>query len=603
MKKHEKAKYTEWQNTWFMLKCAWKSGRMSVPLLCLVIVAVRLSINLTELFLAPQVLARVETHAPLGELLGTIGGFCAGLFLLYGLFGYLNQNKLFGRIDVRTFITRAMDRKGCETSYPNTRDPQFLKLRENAHDHINSNQSSAEHIWETLTEVLLNLLGFAVYLTLLANLNALLIAVVLVSSVLGFFISRRINDWGYRHREERADISKSVTYAANHAMKRSYAKDIRIFGLGQWLRDIHESGQRMLGAFLRRRERVYVWATVVDTLVAVARNGIAYLYLIRLALDRGLPASQFLLYFAAVSGFSSWVTGILKGFATLRKESLGISIIREYLDYSESFRFQGGRPVPQSEGYELRLEDVTFRYPGSEKNLFEHLNLTVHPGEKLAVVGLNGAGKTTLVKLLSGFYDPTEGRVLCNGIDIREFNRQEYYAKLSAVFQEYDLLQCTIAENVAQDYKDIDERKVRTCLDRAGLTEFIETLPQGIETHVGRDVYYDGVLFSGGQTQRLMLARALYKEAPILMLDEPTAALDPIAENDIYRKYNDMTAGKTSLFISHRLASTRFCDRIIYLANGKVAEEGTHEALLKMGGGYADLFEVQSRYYREGREF
>lgn len=220
----------------------------------------------------------------------------------------------------------------------------------------------------------------------------------------------------------------------------------------------------------------------------------------------------------------------------------------------------------------------------------------------MAVVGLNGAGKTTMVMLLCGFYDPTEGRVLLNGIDIREFNRRQYYELFSAVFQGFSIQDTTIAECVAQTATDIDMDKVNDCLDKAGLTFAIAKFPDGVKTHFGREVYLDGVLLSGGQIQRLMLARALYKDGPILVLDEPTAALDPIAENDIYMKYSEMTAGKTSLFISHRLASTRFCDRIIFVADGGIAEEGTHDELLEKNGAYANLFEVQSRYYREGGE-
>ena len=206
------------------------------------------------------------------------------------------------------------------------------------------------------------------------------------------------------------------------------------------------------------------------------------------------------------------------------------------------------------------------------------------------------------MKLVCGFLDPTEGRILLNGEDIRKFNRNDYYALFSAVFQEFSVLDVTVKENVAQCVDGIDEARVWQCIDKAGLTEKIKSLPKGIETHLGRRVFKDGVEFSGGQTQRLMLARALYKNAPILVLDEPTAALDPIAENDIYQKYNDMTHGRTSFFISHRLASTRFCDRIIFVDSGKIAEEGTHDELLKNGGGYAYMFEVQSKYYRSDNQ-
>ena len=256
-------------------------------------------------------------------------------------------------------------------------------------------------------------------------------------------------------------------------------------------------------------------------------------------------------------------------------------------------------PDTSAHSYTLNAE----RYPGAEKDTIHNLTLTVHPGEKLAIVGLNGAGKTTLVKLLCGLLDPTQGVVLLNGQDIRALNRKQYYALFSAVFQEFSLLDVTVAEQIAQRRDGIDPARIADCVQKAGLTAFIEKLPQGLQTHMGRDVYLDGVLFSGGQTQRLMLARALYKGGPILLLDEPTAALDPLAENDIYEKYGAMTAGKTSVFISHRLASTRFCDRIIFLADGDIREEGTHESLLALGGAYAQLFEVQSRYYQEGKEF
>lgn len=231
------------------------------------------------------------------------------------------------------------------------------------------------------------------------------------------------------------------------------------------------------------------------------------------------------------------------------------------------------------------------------------MNLTIHPGEKLAVVGLNGAGKTTLVKLLCGLLDPTKGQVLLNGQDIRTFNRREYYELFSAVFQNYSLLDVSLGENVSQTPENGDERKIWKCLEKAGLTQAVEKLPDKLDTHIGREVYLDGILLSGGQTQRLMLARALYKDGSILFLDEPSAALDPLAEHDIYMKYSEMTKGRTSLFISHRLASTRFCDRILYLEHGTILEEGTHEELLNLGGAYAELFEVQSRYYQEGREF
>ncbi len=214
--------------------------------------------------------------------------------------------------------------------------------------------------------------------------------------------------------------------------------------------------------------------------------------------------------------------------------------------------------------------------------------------------GLNGAGKTTLVKVMCGFLDPTEGRVLLNGQDIRKYNRRDYYGLFSAVFQEFLIMPTTIATNVAQSEEEIDMDRVKACLDKAGLKEKVESQPRQYQTLLNREVYEDAIMLSGGESQRLMLARALYKDAPMIILDEPTAALDPIAEADMYAKYHAMTRGKSSVYISHRLASTRFCDRILLMDQAKIIEEGTHEALLALGGRYAELFAVQSKYYQEG---
>lgn len=537
------------------------------------------------------------------RLLRTIGFFSLMLLLLRGLKEYVHQNAMFGRIFVRMQIVNDVNHKGCVTSYPNTVEPTVMKMRDKAFECCQGNNEPTEYIWSVLTGLLGSLFCFIAYLLLLTNLNMWMIMVILVTSITAFLISNRISEWGYRHRHEVAAYQKQAYYLYNLMGDNALGKDFRVFGLKQWIDSIWDGMIRTCEAFVARREKVYIWINITDVVLTILRNGIAYAYLIYLVISKELSAPEFLLYFATVSEFATWVTNLLREVATLRKQCLELSTVQEYLDYPEQFCFEGGMEIPVAGSYELRLDNISFRYPGSEEYIFKGLNLTVHPGEKIAIVGLNGAGKSTIVKLLCGFYDPDEGSVLLNGIDIRKFNRQEYYKLFSAVFQEYAHLDVTVAENVAQDVENIDFIRVNDAIVKAGLTKSVAELPKGLDTPVGRDVYLDGVLFSGGQMQRLMLARALYKDGPILALDEPTAALDPLAEQDIYMKYNEMTAGKTSMFISHRLASTRFCDRIIFIADGGIKEEGTHESLLALGGVYAELFEVQSCYYQEGREF
>lgn len=603
-KKAPKPKYNLWQNTGFMLRTSRKYAKSVFPL-CIVLALLSAGKSVAELLIAPAILNKIELSASLGSVVFTIAAFALVLMLLSGLRSYVDTNALFGRIAVRSQgIYLSISRKYAETSYPNLLNTDFLALGEKASAACSANSEASEAIWTTLTDLMTSCIGFVVYLALLTNLNLWLAALVAATTAVSYFASKRINEWGYLHRSEELELTKKIEYANKTATSREFAKDIRMFGLRGWLEDLWGSTMRLYSAFCAKRERKYIWANIIDIVLTFLRNGIAYAFLIGITVKNGLPASQFLLYFAALSGFAQWVVEILDKLSVMHKQSLDISTIREFLDWDEPFDLNGGERIAfePNKQYEIRLDDVSFRYPKADKDTLSHINLTVHPGEKLAIVGLNGAGKTTLVKLVCGFLDPTEGRILLNGEDIRKFNRNDYYALFSAVFQEFSVLDVTVKENVAQCVDGIDETRVWQCIDKAGLTEKIKSLPKGIETHLGRRVFKDGVEFSGGQTQRLMLARALYKNAPILVLDEPTAALDPIAENDIYQKYNEMTHGRTSFFISHRLASTRFCDRIIFVDDGKIAEEGTHDELLKNGGGYAYMFEVQSKYYRSDNQ-
>ena len=600
---HEKPKYNLWQNSWYMVKLAWRYSK-SVLAICIILAAATAGETVVQLLIAPGILQKLELRASLPQLLGAIAIFTGALILFAAAKEYFDLNKLFGRVTVRIKLIEAIAEKMAQTSYENLLDTAFLQRKERASSACDDNQSPAESIWLTWTNILANLLGFAVYLALLSSLSPLLILVVIATTAAGYFVSRKVNQFGYLHREEEAAYTAEMRYVKRTVTSRAFAKDIRIFGLKPWLMEVWQKSFQLYESFLRRREKHYFLTNLADFLLSLLRNGIAYAYLLHLTLTEGLSASTFLLYFTAASGFTQWITGILEQFTRLSKESLEISVVREFLEWPEGFQLTGGDPIPDAVNgtYELQLEHVTYRYPGAAEDTIHDLSLTLHRGEKVALVGLNGAGKTTLVKLLCGFLDPTQGTVRLNGVDIRKLNRRAYYKLFSAVFQEFSLLEATVAENVAQQVEGIDEEKVWQCLEKAGLSDAVRALPQGLKTHLGRSIYDDGTELSGGQTQRLMLSRALYRDGAVLVLDEPTAALDPITESEIYLKYSEMTQGKTSLFISHRLASTRFCDRIILLENGSIAEEGSHEALLQAGGSYAKLFSVQRRYYEEGGE-
>lgn len=594
-------KYNMWQNTAFMLRVAWQTQK-SVIVLCLLPAFLNVGIQLTELLIAPAILEKVELHVPFAELLATIVIFTGILLLLHAGKTYIGPNLLFGRIRVRRALLMKLSEKRTFTSFPNTENTEFNTIREKAENTISSNDSAGEAIWNTLTGLTANILGFILYLLLLSSLHPVLIVIVLVTSITGYLVNKKIHEWGYAHREEEANYIKHLNFFYARAQNRVMAKDIRLFGIRTWLEELYEKNYRLLLNFFMRREKKYMLASLLDIILSFLRNGLIYIYLIQLALHTSLSASEFLLYFTAVSGFTTWITGILSTFSTLHTQSLELCTLREYLDIPEPFLFEQGKPLSVNplQTHEIEFKNVSFCYPGKEKDTFTNFNLKIKAGEKLAIVGLNGAGKTTLVKLMCGFYDPNEGEILLDGVNIKEYNRNDYYKLFSAVFQQFSVLESTLSENVAQTYENIDIERVKDVIEKAGLTKKVESLPNRYDTHIGRNVFEDGVELSGGEMQRLMLARALYKNAPIIVLDEPTAALDPIAENDIYLKYNEMTQGRTSVYISHRLASTRFCDRILFIENGAIAEEGTHEELLQKNGSYAELFHIQSKYYQKG---
>ncbi|MBO5485266.1 MAG: ABC transporter ATP-binding protein [Lachnospiraceae bacterium] len=599
-RKKQKPAYSLGQNIAYMISLAWRQRR-SVIFLGLTMTAVAILLSLTQLFIVPSILGAVEAEVSAIKLTVIILLFTGVLLLLSAAGSYFSSCSQFGRIEVRLTIGAMIQNKALTMSYPDIEDQNVRKKMDKASMLVTSNTAATEAIWTTLMNLLKNTVEFIVYLSLLSTLNPLMIIAVLVTTVFSFSVSNYLGGWRYRHRDEESEYSRRMNYLSERSRDYTLAKDVRIFGMRDWIEDVYSSMLGLYRGFVAKGERVCIWGNVIDVILTFMRNGMVYFFLIGAVLKGELSAAQFVLFFNTVNAFTGGIGKIMTDFATLWKQSLDISAVREFLDYPESFKMEEGIPIiPDiSIPYWIELQDVSFRYPEAEKNTLTHINLTIRPGEKLAIVGLNGAGKTTLIKLICGFLDPTEGKVLLNDTDIRMYNRRDYYRLFSAVFQDFSVLDVTIAENIAQTDVNINRSLMKRCIDQAGLTEKIDSLPKDVETHIGR-VFEDGIDLSGGELQRLMLARALYKNAPIIVLDEPTSALDPIAESEIYNKYSELTDGRMAIYISHRLASTRFCDRIILIAEGGIDEEGTHDELIARNGHYADLFEIQSRYYREG---
>ena len=397
-----------------------------------------------------------------------------------------------------------------------------------------------------------------------------------------------------------AAVDRKLNYITRTSRDFAIAKDIRLFHLREYLQQMSEY---FVGERKFRTQKMYFYYFIADTLRLILNVGIEigiFAYIAYEALNGNMSKTALVLYAVSVTDFSYWVEYIGETLSELIPANMLIDDIREFLDIRNSMKNKNGKLLPDEKPYTIEIENLSFTYPGTEKEILSDINLTINAGERLALVGVNGAGKTTLVKLLCGLYKPTRGTIKINGIPVCEINRDEYYKTVSAVFQEARIIPCSILENVSMlPCEESDLGKFNFCVRQAGLYEKIQALPEKENTLLVKNVNENAIELSGGELQRLLLARAIYKNAPTLILDEPTAALDPIAENEIYLKYSEISRDKTSVYISHRLSSTRFCDRIVLLDNSRLAEEGTHEELMALSGKYAEMFSLQSKYYEK----
>ena len=593
-------KYSILQNLAYCLRMT----RQLYPILlvfCLAIIVVNFAVPLLSAFLPKVLIEEITAGQPVGHVLIVTAVFTLSLAVLMGLQQYLEKLIYWHRFKMNAFFLRMITRKGLTTDYRNQENEHFRKLQAESFENCNGNYSYYARTYDAIVLFFSNFLGFLTFAGVLITLHPLLILFLCAATSVSFFVNRRILKWVEQHNEEKVGYEQKMRYIVRASEDMQAAKDIRLYNMAVWMNRIYQDNLRGLTGWYRKYTAKLFGVSALDSSLTLFREGVTYLVLLYMVWKGRITVAEFVLYFNVVAGFSVWLSSLLGQFADIERLSLALNRFRAYLDYPERYRRAEGLSVPKSGGPgKITLENVSFRYSEDGPDILKHLDLEIEPGEHLAVVGLNGAGKTTLVKLICGLADPTEGRVLYDGVDIREYNRDEYYRLFGAVFQDYSLLPVSIEEIVAEDTaENADPARVESCLRQAGLWEKVESLEQGIHSHYDHSFWDDGVSLSGGEVQRLLLARALYRQAPVVILDEPTAALDPLAENRLYESYDEIMRDKTTVFISHRLASTRFCSRILLIEDGGILEEGTHEALLAHNGTYRALFETQAKYYRE----
>lgn len=554
-------------------------------------------------YLPKVVLDCIERQTSPTELLLRVGV----MSLVMIIFGY--SQTVLQQTNYRSYhlsrgilFHRMMSEKIMSMDYNNYTYNEVRVKREKAWNAFNSWEVSVARFIEINCRIASAIFGFSAFTAIIVQCNVWFIPILVVSyglSALGWMLLQKYNN---SKKDEFSAARLKLGYVTFHSKDFSGAKDIRVYNMTDFLmRKIDRHLNEVQSFFIKRNNGHYINVLLEDFLKFGIGLG-AYIYLIYLKLNSSMTLGDFSLYFGAITGFGVWLNTLVDTVNGVIESNHNVNDFRSFLDIEDTMNKGEGAELPKfSEPCEIELKNLSFTYDAAEKRILDNISLKIKAGEKIAVVGVNGAGKSTLVKLICGLFVAQEGKVLINGTDSREFNRDEYYKLFSTLFQDVSLLPSTIEKNIALcEESRIDRLKLKKCMTLAGIADKVESLPDKEKTLLVREVHEGATALSGGELQRLLLARALYKDAPIIILDEPTAALDPIAENDMYLKYNELTEGKTAIYISHRLSSTRFCDRIILLDESKIAEIGTHEELLDLGGKYAEMFKIQSKYYREG---
>lgn len=598
---NRKRKYSIPSNMAYMVKEAWRSSRpLFIATLVYVIMEVIISLCLTytdKLVIEFALDADSRLRSGLIAAAVIVGGQLA-MFIVYVCSMYSN---FVGKYAFSCFFFGKLMRKKMYLKYEKTEEPKINDMLQKSVTAADVISYNSLYNMGTTVIAALEVLSYG---GILSMLNPILIIVIGAPAVARYYINRHKMMWIWNMADNWQTFDRQLNYITSIGTDSNFsaAKDIRIFGMQRWFEKVYK---RVFGKRLDWYEQQDEWSyrhDILGQIVGAAGNIAADIYVILLVINGQIGAGDFVLYFNSIFMLSDAVSRWCDKISGFQWLSNNISYTREYLDIEDISASEQRKPLPEGK-CEIEFRNVSYTYSGAENPTVKNISFKLHKGEKLAMVGLNGAGKTTLIKLMCGLYEPTEGEILLNGIPINEFNRLEYYKLFSTVFQDIDVLPVTIAENISgKTTEETDRQRVYDCMKKSGIFDKVMSLPQKENTRLCKTVYDDATDLSGGQMQKLALAKALYKDAPVLLLDEPTAALDPIAEQEMYLNYSKFADEKSSVFISHRLASTRFCDRIILIADGKIAEEGTHSELMSMDGTYAELFNMQSSYYKEESE-
>lgn len=590
-------KYSSFNNSWFLLKNIIATDKILL-FMSMLTIPIGVTIPLLQAYFPKVLIDSIQGSQ-------TLIGFFKSIFLILGILLLLKIIEI--TLDIlmdsrcagqRINFMGEFFKRNVDTDYQYVSSKAGLEHASKVMNVVGGGDNAmVQQFSKYLSKLLISILGIIFFGAYIIKIQPVLLIAILFSALINYFYGRHNVKVKERVIEETKEDDQKIKYLREKTGDLRFSKDMRLYRMNKWFFDTYQTTIKKWYPNVVRERNADILGEFINIIMILIRDGLAYMFLIHNYFNQRITISEFVLLLGIIKGFSDWVMGIISQYNTLKKELVPISDYRRYIDRDDGLNRKASKI--NTKDMTIELINVSFRYQDSKEDIIKNLNLKINPGEKLAVVGVNGAGKTTLVSLIMGLLKPTEGKILLGGKDIDEYNIEEYYHLFATVFQDVFLLPETIEDILTGGAEYKNDKKIDKILNDVGLYEAINELPNKKKTYLMKGVRKNGVDLSGGQNQKLMLARALYKDGKITILDEPTAALDPIAESEIYERYHEMTRNKTSIFISHRLASTKFCDRIIFLENGEIIESGSHKELMNKNGKYKEMFDIQAYYYQD----
>lgn len=529
----------------------------------------------------------------------------AVFFVISAVFGFGKtyiENACYPRLTVlRIGYIRDVFVKLVTMDYRHTEDASFYERNGRAMEANSNNENGMEGVYHRLFEMPAIALTMVVLMVFIGRVSVLILMGLCINAAAVIWIRYSVSRYQYSRKKELSHSDRRKKYYYNTTHDFGYGKDIRLYGFkDRILSNYTKEIQGYVGIYKQIYNKEYLLG-FAGLLTLLISDALTYGILIYKVVE-GMPIADFSMYLSSVLSLSLAMRNLSEKAAILIQEGQYVWDFYCFID-SDLGEKGGERKAIEDDTLEIVFDNVSFKYPGTDQYIFRNLDFTIHKGERLAIVGINGAGKSTLVKLMTGLFDVTEGEIRINGIPLKEFDRKKLFSMFSVVFQDVNIIAFSLLENVACASEDVDREKAEIALEKAGLGDKLKELDKGLDTMMLKIIDEKGTEFSGGQNQKLAIARALYKDANMVIMDEPTAALDALAEAEIYESFSNLVKGKTAVYISHRLASTKFCDKIALFDKDGLKEYGSHEELMEAKGDYYYMFTIQGKYYnQEGEE-